>query len=103
MGGPLLPALDTLVLAIPFVVIFGMGMLGLDERFANHGGPRPNRSFCEVDGEGSRFLSDPDGKPWRKYPQRQIEARIIHSQAPGAAESRFDEPRPGRPRSAAIL
>lgn len=103
MGGPLLPALDTFILTIPFVGFLATWMLRLDERFANHGGgPRPNRSFCQVDGEGRRFLSDPDGKPWKKYPRRQIEARIIHNQVPDAAESLLEDARPGTRRAASI-
>jgi hypothetical protein len=103
MGGPLLPALDTFVLVIPFVVILAMGMFGLDERFVSRGRTPKRRSFCEVGGEGRHFVSDPDGKPWKKYPQRQIEARIIHSQAPGARESRLEGAHSGRRRIVTIM
>lgn len=92
MGSGPLPVWDILVLTIPVLAIFALGMLGLDERFVNHGSPRRRRSFCEVEGEG-RFLCDPDGKPWRKYPQRQIEGQIIHSPSSACLESRFKKPR----------
>jgi hypothetical protein len=98
MGLASLPPVDTWVLLVPILAIFAMGMFGLDERFVNKGAPRHRRSFCDVRGEG-RFLSDPDGKPWRKLPPRQIEARIIHSPASGRMESRFKGPRPLSPRT----
>lgn len=86
MSGSILPVLDTCMLAAPFLIIFAMGMLGLDERFVHHGAPGPRRSFCQAEGD-DRFLSDPDGKPWKMHPGRQIEARIIHSPASGVCES----------------
>jgi len=93
MGSSFWPAWDTLVLAVPLLAILALAMFGLDERFASHGARRHPRSFCEVEGDG-RFLSDPDGKPWRKYPERQIEARIIHSPSSTRLESRLKWPRP---------
>jgi hypothetical protein len=103
MGEPLLPAWDTVALAIPFVVILVMGMFGLDERFVNRGvTSRPRRWFCEAEGEGRRFLSDPDGRPWKKFPQQQIEARIIHSPAPEVRKSQFEDARPAPRRTSFI-
>ena len=101
MGGPLFPSLDTIVLAIPFLAILAMGMFRLDERYANPGGAR-RRSFCEVDGAG-RFMSDPDGRPWKEYAPRQIEARIIHSHAARARESRLEGARFASRRMRSIL
>jgi hypothetical protein len=66
-GNSVLPAWDTFVLAIPFLGMLALAMFRLDERFA---APKARtgtrRHFCEVQGDGRSFLSDPDGKPWQK-------------------------------------
>ncbi len=72
MGSVFWAAGDVLVLAIPILAIFAMGMFGLDERLVNRKRlAGPQRSFCGIDGTGKAILSDPDGKPWRKLPGRQ--------------------------------
>lgn len=69
MGTILLPASDLLVLMVPVLAIFGIGMFGLDERLVNTKRlPGRQRSFCGIDGNGTPVLSDPDGRPWRKRP-----------------------------------
>ena len=81
-ASPVLSAWDVFLLAIPFLAFLGMAMFGLDERLANpKTKPRTRRFFCEVEGKGKSFLSDPDGKPWQKGRVIQIEARIAHSEA----------------------
>ena len=73
MGSVLLPGWDVLVLAIPILAIFALGMFGLDERFASpKRTPGPRRSFCGVDGNGDAILSDPDGRVWRTRSRRGI-------------------------------
>lgn len=89
MGGGYLPEWDTWALAIPFLVILGMALCGLDERLASsRRKPRADRSFCGVDRQGRSFLSDPDGSPWMKKAQ-QIERRVTCSPAWGRLESKL--------------
>ena len=68
---------DTFLLMFPFLVLFVLGMLRMDERLAS---PRPapkRRFFCGVDEKDRPFLSDPDGRPWMK--SRQIEATLLRT------------------------
>lgn len=77
MDVPVLPALDIAILAVPFLAILGMAMVGLDERFANPGRRQgARRFFCEVNDRGISFLSDPDGKPWLTAPHGLIEGKL---------------------------
>ena len=63
MDVPVLPAADILILSVPFLLILGMGIFGLDQRLASPRRLSPTRpSFCEVDANGTPFLSDPDGR-----------------------------------------
>jgi len=63
-GNHIFPAVDTLVLTIPFFGMLAMTMFGLDERIATpRKRPGARRFFCETEGTGRAFLSDPDGKP----------------------------------------
>ena len=83
-GSPVLVGWDTFILAVPVIGILVMAMFGLDERlFTPRRNPGTRRFFCEVSGKGSSFLSDPDGKPWRKGVVRQIEAKLIRADRPG--------------------
>jgi len=97
-GSPVLPAWDTLILAIPFLGMLGMAMFGLDERVATSKTlPRTRRFFCEVEGKGRKFISDPDGKPWQKGAVRQIEARFRQPNGAGQMEAPHqDDNRRGR-------
>jgi hypothetical protein len=79
MGSPILPGWDTFILTLPFLGVLGIAMFRLDERLA---APkirlRGQRFFCEAEGKGTAFLSDPDGTRWQKGGgYRQIEARLI--------------------------
>jgi len=74
---PVLPGWEAFILAFPMIGILVLTIFRLDERFATHKrslGTR--RFFCEVEGKGSTFVSDPDGRPWQKGAVRQIEAKI---------------------------
>jgi len=83
-----LGALDTSLMVVPFLVILVMGMFGLDERAASPRRPaKTRRFFCEVDGKGRMFLSDPDGTPWQKKAVRQIDARLVQTGPDGRMES----------------
>jgi hypothetical protein len=76
-GSGLISGWDTLFLMIPFFAIMAMGMFRVDERLAAPKDPRkPCRAFCGMDRNGQPFLSDPDGRPWRKCPAHQIEATL---------------------------
>ncbi len=75
-GSPVLVGWDTFILAVPVIGILVMAMFGLDERlFTPRRNPGTRRFFCEVSGKGSSFLSDPDGKPWRKGVVRPLTGR----------------------------
>jgi len=77
MDIPILPALDIAILAVPFLAILGMAMVGLDERYANPGRrPGARRCFCEVDDRGGSLLSDPDGRLWFTSSSRVIEGEL---------------------------
>jgi hypothetical protein len=68
---------DTMVLMVPFVVVLVMAMLHVDELLATpKQSPRARRFFCGVDPQDLPYMSDPDGRPWRKNRVRQIEARL---------------------------
>ena len=102
MGASALSSLDTYMLTFPFLVILAMSLFRLDERFVTRGSKPKGRRFCEVHGEGRRFLSDPDGRPWKKYPPQQIEARIIPSHAPGTRESFLQDRCPANRRASSM-
>ena len=87
-GNPALPGWCVFVLVLPLLGILLMAMFGIDERvFTPRRHPRMRRSFCEVSGNGESFLSDPDGKPWKNRPARQIEATLIPVCRPRARSS----------------
>ena len=93
-SGDLLGTCDTFVLAIPILAAFALWIFGLDERVASaKRNSRPRRFFCEVDPNGAAYLSDPDGKLWKKAPVRQIEARFAGTRPSGWIESRLDHSR----------
>jgi hypothetical protein len=86
--------LDTSLMVVPFLVILAMGMFGLDERAARPRHPaKTRRFFCEVDGKGRAFLSDPDGQPWQKGAVSQIEARLVQTGSNRRLESFRRRPR----------
>jgi hypothetical protein len=60
--------LDTLLVAIPFLIFLVIGYFRLDEVFASpsrrENRIRARRACCSVNKDGQVFLSDPDGRPW---------------------------------------
>lgn len=77
-ASPVLPGWGVFMLALPVIGILVFAMFGVDERLFT---PRRNsgtrRFFCEVGGNGESFLSDPDGRAWKKKPIRRIDATLI--------------------------
>jgi hypothetical protein len=83
-GNPVLPSLDTFILAAPILALLAMMMFGLDERSAtSRRGRGTRRFFCEVGVNDTPSLSDPDGRPWRKKRIRRVEATLIEVGGPG--------------------
>jgi hypothetical protein len=83
-GSPFLAGWEPFFLALPVIGILVLTMFGLEQRFATpRRTPGTRRFFCEVDGKGRAFLSDPDGRPWQKGAVRQIEARLNRTDRPG--------------------
>ena len=57
--------LDSLLVAIPFLVILLIGYFRLDELFASpKHRVRARRSPCGIDEDGVPILCDPDGRGW---------------------------------------
>jgi hypothetical protein len=57
--------LDSLLIAIPFLVILLIGYIRLDELFASPKHQvRARRSPCGIDEGGVPILCDPDGRRW---------------------------------------
>jgi len=60
-------AWDTLLVALPFVTTLFLGffrsdlILGAAKRSSGS-----RRSFCVIVENGNTFLTDPDGRPWRR-------------------------------------
>jgi hypothetical protein len=68
---------DTSILMIPFLGVLVIYMFRLDETLATpKAAPKRRRSFCGVDPNDRPYLSDPDGRLWRRRSVRQIEARF---------------------------
>ena len=64
---PVLPGWEAFHAGTSNIGILALTIFGLDERFATpKRTPGTRRFFCEVDGKGRRFISDPDGRPWQK-------------------------------------
>jgi hypothetical protein len=64
---------DTLLIAIPLLGLLAMGVLRLDEViFSSSKGPakQHQRAMCGVDEQGQPILTDPDGRVWKKRPNR---------------------------------
>ena len=83
-GSPVLPGWEAFMLALPMIGILVWTIFRLDERFATSRrtlGAR--RFFCEVEGKGRSFISDPDGRPWQKGAVRQIEAKLDRTESAG--------------------
>jgi hypothetical protein len=62
------PGWETLLVAVPFVLLLFVGMFRLDELFTSRkqlDTPQA-RPLCGVDEDGAPILCDPDGRPWRK-------------------------------------
>lgn len=78
MGAKLVfSAWDTFIFTIPFLGFLAMVMFGLDERFAApRKRPRTRRIFCEAEGKGRAFLTDPDGRPWQDSSIPEIEGEV---------------------------
>jgi hypothetical protein len=60
--------LDTLLVAVPFLIFLVIGYFRLDEVFVSpsqrESKAKAHRIYCGVDNDGQVMLSDPDGRPW---------------------------------------
>jgi hypothetical protein len=64
---------DTLLVAIPFLVILFIGFFRLDGMLARKkkAGSRASRPPSGLDEDGAPIICDPDGRPWRKPNSRE--------------------------------
>jgi hypothetical protein len=59
---------ETLLVAVPFVVVSLIGLFRLDELLVRRKDETVRkRSACGLDKDGEPILTDPDGRPWRKH------------------------------------
>jgi hypothetical protein len=62
----LLPTTESMLVAVPFLLMLVISMFRLDEMLAAHRSPaRQRRSPCGVDACGEPILCDPDGRQAR--------------------------------------